>query len=245
MRFVRFIVINAFGGAIQFVVTSIIAAICLVWNFAPEEWLASLFSHPPSWLFQPYVRIVVLVFGLIAIAIIIASGRYKPKSDPIAAAIDRLTEALRDKEPVALPQNAEVPKAFIERYEQLAELSLSDGEKGSWTPTIKILDENASATINYKKLIGRYWSNGDVCRTEAEIVFTPNCPDGCGAIEIGGLPFRVQSGPRVVIGAYEKVGDSHIEMAPMRLCPDGLVIENLRFEPGLTYIVSFSATYSI
>jgi len=239
MRILRLIINSIFGLAISV----IFSAICLVWGFTPEKWLGALFTNPPAWLFHPLVRLVAAAIGGFAALAILLCQR-KPKFDVSQAQIHRLTQTLRDREPEVL-QRSEVPKEFGGKYLHLSELSLSSKEHGSWTPILNMSDEGDSVTTNYEKLIGRYWSDGDVCRTEAEIVFTPNCPDDRGTIEISGFPFLSRSGPRHVIGVYEKIVDGRIEIIPMKFDRNCLIAKDVRLESGAAYIISFSATYSI
>lgn len=50
-------------GVIQFLTVTILGGICLVFGFAPDEFLAGLVTDPPPWLSHPALRIIALILG--------------------------------------------------------------------------------------------------------------------------------------------------------------------------------------
>lgn len=50
-------------GVIQFLTVAILSGICLVFGFAPNEFLAGLVINPPPWLSHPATRLVALILG--------------------------------------------------------------------------------------------------------------------------------------------------------------------------------------
>src|SRR6266576_369984 len=54
---------NILGGVVRWVTFTIIATVCLVWGFAPNEFLAGLIKDP-GWLTTPWMRTLVVVAGV-------------------------------------------------------------------------------------------------------------------------------------------------------------------------------------
>lgn len=50
-------------GVIQFLTVTILSGICLVFGFAPDEFLAGLVTDPPPWLSHPALRFIALILG--------------------------------------------------------------------------------------------------------------------------------------------------------------------------------------
>jgi hypothetical protein len=92
---------NILAEAIRWITATIIAAVCLVFGFAPAETLAEWLGTPPSWVVHPWTRLAIILLGVIAIVIIfwwdrrsrraaesislLPSGRVPGGSSPIAA----------------------------------------------------------------------------------------------------------------------------------------------------------------
>jgi len=63
------------GGVIRWSTATIIAAIFLVWGFAPSEWLSRLWTDPPFWISHPITRIIILIIGVLLLILFL----YKTK----------------------------------------------------------------------------------------------------------------------------------------------------------------------
>ena len=76
------------GGVVRWIVAIIIGAVCLMFGFAPEHWIATAFDTPPQWLVHPLARLAIIAIGVVAVgAVLLIRGR-KPSKVVICNRID-------------------------------------------------------------------------------------------------------------------------------------------------------------
>lgn len=102
---VRWTAIQILGGVIRWTIATIIAAVCLVWGFAPAEFFAGLWIDPPLWLSHPITRIAVLVVGMTLVVLIILKRHLGGEVDPHSAIRGGKLLTVANSEPTVMPSN--------------------------------------------------------------------------------------------------------------------------------------------
>src|SRR4051794_34829281 len=62
---------NVAGGIIRWGVATLISAICLVFGLVPAATLAAWFGEPPSWVVNPWMRLCIVIVGMVGVLIIV------------------------------------------------------------------------------------------------------------------------------------------------------------------------------
>lgn len=84
----RWLISDLARGLIRWAVGIVIGAVCIVWNFAPAETLASWFGHAHEWIANPLTRLVVLVVGLAIIGALLLVRREPKDQAPLISTPD-------------------------------------------------------------------------------------------------------------------------------------------------------------
>ena len=56
-------VVGIMRGIVAFIVSAILGGVCLVFGFAPDEWIAAVIAQPPLWLLHPLTRVGAVAAG--------------------------------------------------------------------------------------------------------------------------------------------------------------------------------------
>jgi hypothetical protein len=59
------------GGFVRVATAAIITAVCLIWGFSPADWFATFFRNPQEWLTSWVTRLIVVIFGVLAVIAIV------------------------------------------------------------------------------------------------------------------------------------------------------------------------------
>jgi hypothetical protein len=115
---------NILGGMVRWVTFTIIAAVCLVWGFAPNEFLAGLIKNP-GWLTSPWMRTLVVVAG-VAVFLVVTLVRRRPIAGPEVGVSTRSTRPL----PISL--SVESLASYMRTSPRVIRLDQTIARMGRW-----------------------------------------------------------------------------------------------------------------